>query len=48
MLFMFASSDEAPSGAAIVDVALEGELDVLGGQRSEPSENLSPSFIVHS
>src|SRR5215208_5912021 len=46
-LFMFASRDEAPFGSAI-SMLRSNEHLTSSAVISSPSENLSPSFIVHS
>ena len=45
-LFMLVSRDEAPSGAAMLTLRSKENL-TSSAVSGEPSENLSPSFIVH-
>ncbi len=47
MLFMFASSEEAPFGSAI-SMLRSKENTTSSAVSGEPSENSSPSRIVHS
>jgi len=47
MLFMFASSEEAPFGSAILTLR-SNEKTTSSAVRSEPSENFRPSRSVHS